>query len=349
MKILKYIFFFIVLTVIALTVFIATQNSNYTISKEKEINLPKQTIFNYLNDLKNYEQWQVFNEETTTFTLDSITKGKDAEIHWKNSSIKNLNVYPNDSLIQNLNQNEIESKLKWSLKSTKKGTLVTLNIEGQMDFMTKFKALFQGGIEKINGPIFEKTLNNINHHIIEEYTKFSIKNEGIVLINETFFIKQMIRCTAENLGEQIFQTMKNMKVFCKENDLKINGNPFTVFESIDFSSGLINYAVCLPITTEIFTNDASDISGGKSESFYAFKTILTGDYSHSDKAWSENKKGITDNKLTLKNSSKPISIYKKSILDSNRPSEWITEILTPVNETVIYIPEASNDSIASAQ
>lgn len=349
MKILKYIFFFIVLTVIALTVFIATQNSNYTISKEKEINLPKQTIFNYLNNLKNYQQWQVFNEKTTAFTLDSISKGKDAEIHWKNSSIKNISVSPNDSLAQTLDQNNVVSKLKWSLKSTKKGTLVTLKVEGQMDFMTKFKALFQGGIEKINGPIFEKTLNNINYHLIEEYTKFNIKNEGIVLINETFFIKQMIRCTAENLGEQIFQTMKSMKLFCEENNLKINGNPFTVFESINFSSGLINYAVCLPITTEIFTNEASDISGGKTESFYAYKTILTGDYSHSDKAWSENKKGIIDNKLTLKSSIIPISIYKKSILDSNRPSEWITEILTPVNETVIYIPETSNDSITSIQ
>lgn len=50
MKILKYIFLFIVLTVIALTVFIATQNSKYTLSNSKEINLPKHTVFNYLND-----------------------------------------------------------------------------------------------------------------------------------------------------------------------------------------------------------------------------------------------------------------------------------------------------------
>ena len=113
MKILKYIFFFIVLSVISVTVFIATQNNNYSISKEKEINLPKHTVFNYLNNLKNYEQWQVFNEETTPFTLDSISKGKDAEIHWKNSSIKITDVFPSDSLILNLNQDDIESTLKW--------------------------------------------------------------------------------------------------------------------------------------------------------------------------------------------------------------------------------------------
>lgn len=349
MKILKYIFFFIVLTVIALTVFIATQNSDYTISKEKEINLPKHTVFNYLNNLKNYEQWQVFNEETTSFTLDSIYKGKDAEINWKNSSLKIANLFPNDSLIQNLNQDDIESTLKWKLKSTKKGTLVTLEVEGKMDFITKFKALFQGGIENINGSIFEKTLNSINHHLIEEYTKFTVKNEGIILNNETYFIKKMISCTAENLSEQIFDTMKSMKLFCEENDLKINGNPFTVFESINFSSGIVTYDVCLPITTEIFTNDGSDITGGKTESFHAYKTTLTGDYSHSDKAWRENKKGINENKLTVKSSIKPISIYKKSILDSNKPSEWVTEILTPVNESVIYIPETTNDSIPSVK
>src|SRR5690606_2245533 len=101
----------------------------------------------------------------------------------------------------------------------------------------------------------------------------------------------------------------------------------------------VNYSVCLPITTQIFTNEDSDIIGGKTESFYAYKTFLTGDYSHSEKAWLKNKEAITINKLTINDKIKPISIFKKTILDSNKPSEWITEILTPVNESVIYIPE----------
>lgn len=347
MKIVKYILLLLVLAVIALTVFIATQSSDYKISKSKEIELPRHTVFNYLNDFKNFEQWQAFNEGASSFKLDSLTKGSNAGISWNNNHLKNDNVYANDSLIQTLTRSEGTSHVKWTLNTSTKGTNLLLEVSGEMDFITKFKSFFLGGIDKINGAVYEKTLNNINHHLIEEYSKFNIKNEGIVLINETYYIKQIVNSNIDELGDKIFTSMKTMKIFCEQNDLKVNGDAFTLFENINFSTGDVNYWVCLPITTEIFTNEASDITGGKLESFYAYKTILTGDYSHSDKAWDENKKGLVENKLTTNFKAKPISIYKKSILESNKPSEWITEILTPVNESVIYKPEVVNDSLTN--
>lgn len=347
MKIVKYILLLLVLAIISLTVFIATQSSDYKITKSKEIELPRHTVFNYLNDFKNFEQWQVFNEGASNFKLDSISKGNNGGITWNSNHLKNISTYPNDSLVQNLTHGDVASNFKWILKTTPKGTLLTLDISGKMDFITKFKAFFLGGIDKMNGALYEKTLNNINHHLIEEYSKFTIKNEGIVLINETFYIKQTVSSEIDELGDKIFTSMKTMKTFCEENDLKINGDPFTLFESINFKSGKVDYSVCLPITSEIYTNEGSDIMGGKIESFYAYKTILTGDYSHSDKAWNENKKGLTENNLTTNFKFKSISIYKKSILDSNKPSEWITEILTPVNESVIYKPETKNDTLVT--
>lgn len=349
MKILKYIFLLIVLATIALTVFIATQSSSYSITKSINIKLPKNIVYNYINDFKNFEQWQVFNQSNVSYQLDSLTKGKNAGLKWNANSIKNIAVYPNDSLVQQLIQDDSQTLLKWNLKGADKETRVTLTVSSKMDFVTKFKAFFQGGPEKIIGPFFEKYLKNLNYHLIEEYTKFEIKNEGIATIKETFYIKQIVSCNLNELGEKIFNTMKSMQDFCIENNLVINGDPFTIFENIDFNTGRINYAVCLPITTEIFTSDGSDITGGKIEAFYAYKTVLIGDYSHSDKAWVANKKAISENKLTPNENSRAISIYKKSILDTNKPSEWITEILTPVNESIIYIPEVTNDTINTIQ
>lgn len=345
MKIFKYIFFFILLSAISLTVFIATQNSNFTITKSKEIQLPKRMVFNYLSELQNVEQWQVFNESNTSYSIDSLSKGKNAKISWKNGSLQNIDIFPTDSLFQELHLNGENTKLKWFLETKQNHTLLTLEANGKMDFITKIKSFFMGGIEKTEGLIYDKVLNSINHNITEEYKEFEIKNEGIVLIKEQFYIKQIVSSTLENLGEQIFNSMNNMKRFCNENDLKISGDPFTIFEKIDFKSGKIDYAVCLPITTEIFTNDESDITGGKMESFYAYKTSLLGDYSHSDKAWKENNNKIVENKLTKNLNFKPISIYKKNLLDTYQPSQWITEFLTPVNESVIYIPETKNDSL----
>lgn len=349
MKIFKYIFFFIVLSAISLTVFIATQDSTFTISKSKEIDLPKRTVFNYLSELKNVEQWQVFNESKLNFAIDSLSKGKNAKISWNNNSLQTIELFPTDSLTQVLNLNGETSNLKWILKSNGKNTLVSLVVDGKMDFLTKFKSFFLGGIEKIEGPIYDKTLNSLNHNITEQYKTFEIKNEGIVLVKEQFYIKQIVSGTLENLGEQIFESMNNMKRFCNENDLKMSGDPFTIFEKIDFKSGKIDFAVCVPITTEIFTNQESDITGGKFESFYAYKTTLKGDYSHSDKAWKENNTKIVEHKLTKNTNFKPVSVYKTNILDTSKASEWITEFLTPVNESVIYVPETTNDSLQITQ
>jgi len=345
MKILKYIFFLTILTCIALTVFVATQDSNFSIVNSKEIKLSKKTVFNYINDLKNFEQWQSFNIDSKSITYDSITKGENAKINWKSDYLKNIKTNPNDSLVQRIKINNTESELIWKLNTSNKSTILTLEVQGKMDFITKFKALFLGTNQAIDTKLYEDFLNNINHHLVEEYSKFDVKNENISLIEETFYIQQNISCKTENLGEHIFTSIKQLKEFCNENNLVINGDAFTIFEGVDFTSGQIEYKVCLPITTEIFTNQESDIIGGKTETFYAYKTTLIGDYSHIDKAWSENSKGINDNKLTRNANVKSVSVFKKTILDTNKPSEWITELLTPINESVIYTPEIINDSI----
>ena len=53
MKILKYLFLLLLLSLVALTVFVATQKGIFSVERSKVINSPKATVYNYVNDFRN--------------------------------------------------------------------------------------------------------------------------------------------------------------------------------------------------------------------------------------------------------------------------------------------------------
>jgi hypothetical protein len=55
MKILKYLFLLLLLLSVGGSVFIATQKSNFTTVKSIVIKTPKTSVYNYLNDNKNFK------------------------------------------------------------------------------------------------------------------------------------------------------------------------------------------------------------------------------------------------------------------------------------------------------
>src|SRR5690606_19509085 len=111
----------------------------------------------------------------------------------------------------------------------------------------KFKLFFQGTPDKVIAPLFLEGLTNIDKNITESLKNFSIKNEGMTLIPEMFYIKQTIESDIENLGDKIFQSMEHMNNFAKNFELEPYGSPFTVFENINMLSGNVRYSVCMPI------------------------------------------------------------------------------------------------------
>ena len=341
MKIVKYIFILIILGIISLSVFVATKDGAYHITHEKNSDFASNNVYKYIADLRNYEQWNP--EDGKEIKVDSIYKGLKAKASSSHTSIEITKVEPNQLIEFTLIQNGNETKNKITLsKAEEQVTKITLDTEGTLSFFEKFKALFLGGAESIVGAPYEKILNNINFHLKEELEKFEVKSEGIVLVNETYFIQQLIVTKIENLGDKVFESMENMTNFVKMNDfIKIAGKPFTYFGQMNVNSGEVEYYVCLPVDKEIFTSEGSDITFGKIPAHYAYKSILTGDYTHSDKAWNKNNEDITSKKLTYNYNVKSRAIFTKSILDSHRPSEWITEMLTPINESVIPIIEST--------
>ena len=57
MRIVKYLFLLFLLSLVALSIFIATQKGEFRVEKSMIINSQKSTAFSYANELKNWEDW----------------------------------------------------------------------------------------------------------------------------------------------------------------------------------------------------------------------------------------------------------------------------------------------------
>ena len=70
MRILKYLILLIILIAIAITVFIGTSDGTFSVKKDYTVSLPKSTLFHYVNDYQNWEEWLELPEKggTSKFT-----------------------------------------------------------------------------------------------------------------------------------------------------------------------------------------------------------------------------------------------------------------------------------------
>ena len=118
--------------------------------------------------------------------------------------------------------------------------------------------------------------------------------------------------------------------FVAQNEIKITGLPFIVFDNKKLPQNKISFAMCVPVEEEILTTEGSDISGGHFDEFLAIKTILTGDYSHKKEAWAKTVNYVKKEKLIEDVSGKYIEIYKVSLPKERKPSKWVTEIYAPI-------------------
>jgi hypothetical protein len=339
MKILKYIFLLIILLSVGGSVFIATQKSNFKITKAIVINSPKSSVFNYINDYKNWQNWYVWEKDLSAIKLiySNKTSGAGSYYYWTGTDgigkTSTVFVKENDTISQKTDFNSSLSESSWTLKDTIGKTKVTYTSNGEMPFMFKIYAFLNGGIEKILGERIEKSLVNLDRSLDYEIHTFSIKPNGIVIKKSSFYLHQTINCKISKLNYNLNIIIPNLITFTKENNLKLNGKPFVIYNSYDVNKGITNISVCVPIKNKIFTSSGSDISCEELEAFAAFKTTLIGDYSHREVAWKKATDYLLKDKQ-IQNKSIPIlEIVTKGLSEVKRPSKL---------ETTIYIAIQSN-------
>jgi effector-binding domain-containing protein/uncharacterized protein YndB with AHSA1/START domain len=351
MRIIKYIFLLLVLVFVAVAVFVATEKGDFDITKTKVIRSPRTVVFNYVNDYSNWQNW--WENPGTDFTYTNVTAGKGASFSWdgsdSNGSMQTFSVKENDSIHQKMEMDGMPGEVFWTFKDTTGGTKVTWRVKGKIGFMPKIYAALKGGANRVIGIMYEKSLDKLDKTLDYEINTYKIKVDGITEKPGNYYLHQNITSTIANMPKNMRIMMSELIYFFRKNKIPMYGKPFVSYDYYDKSKGISKFSVCIPVREEIFIAPGSDIMSGKSASFRALKTTLTGDYSHLDEAWDKTYDYIGKNNLQITEGGKYIEVYKVAKENVKNPSKWVTEIYIPIQaEAIAPAPTTIVPAIQSA-
>ncbi|MFV8332532.1 SRPBCC family protein [Flavobacterium sp. GSP14] len=343
MRILKYLFLLLLLSFVALSIFVATQKGDFTVEKSQIINSPKSTVFNFINDYRNWEDFSSWITEDPEMKImfPEKTIGTGASFSWEgkqgSGDIVTIYAKENDSISQKMNFNGATSTVFWSFKDTIGGTKITWKTIGKMSFRMKVSTIFDGGMNKILGETYEKSLANIDKTLDFELNSFAVKVNGIVKKLGTFYLRQTFTSEISKVVKNASIVFPKLITFCEQNNIELNGKPFIIYHTYNETNGLTKLSICVPIKNQILTSSGSDILTGKLEPFDALKTTLKGDYSHTKTALDKAKTYINTNNIVVDGAFSHVENFSISKTDVKNPSKWVTEIYIPLKPKVIPI------------
>ena len=344
MRILKYLFLLLLLSLVALSIFIATQKGEFSVEKSKVINSPKSAVYNFVNDAKNWQDWNSLAVEDSliNISLSNKTIGVGSSLTWDgeqgNGDFQTTFVKENDSIIQTMNINGNAAEVSMRFKDTVGGTKISWKAKGKMGFMYKVLTTFNGGAGKIIGSIFEKSLNNLVKKLDDEINNYSIKVDGLVNHPETFYLAQTFTSEFSKVDKNSGIVFSKITDFCKKNNIVVSGKPFIIYHTYDKIKEITKLSVCIPIKDPIFIIEGSDISSKTLKPFQAVKTTLTGDYSNNKKALDKTEEYLRSKYLNADTAFSHLEIRTIGKNEINNPSKWSTEFYYPIKQKAIAKP-----------
>ncbi len=344
MRILKYIILLLLLIFIGLFVFLSTQDNRFDVEKRIYIKFNKDLIYNYLNDFKNWQQWNTWDQEGNlqNITYSDTTSGISSSYSWSEGKVTSVFSNPSDSLTQKTIFNQYDFVSQMKMKDTIGGTILIWKVNGTLGFKDKILAHLNGGNNTKFEQILTKNLNNLNAVLNQELNIYTINIDKIVAIPNRFFISQNMDVNNDDFSSTVNSSINKLYKFLNNSNTLPGGSPFIKYNSI--SGTKKNISICIPIKEEIFIAEDSDIFVGNIEGYSALKVILTGDYSHRSEAIIKANEYIAQNNLSVDIEKKIIDIYKESYATGKSPSQYITEILIPISVIPVSSP-ISRDSL----
>ncbi|NUY79416.1 effector binding domain-containing protein [Flavobacterium sp. MAH-1] len=336
MRILKYIFLLIVLALVGVTVFVATQKGNYEIVSSRVVKSPRSVVYGYVNDFRNWENFIAWakDDASAKFTFPAVTSGKGGSASWKSGDgegkIATYFAKDNDSLFQKMEFNGSPSEISWKFEDVVGGTKVTWKTKGKVNFWYKVQSVAKGGLERMLGAMNEQSLANLDKTLVYEVNTYSISENGTVYKSGSKFLKKTILSTIANAPKNMRIMLSKMQFFFRKNDISAYGKPFILYHSYDTANGLTRFSVCMPVKDEIRTAPGSDISFGEFDAMKSIKVTLNGDYSHRPEAWQRASDYISKAKLERDPNIRVIEVLNKNIEDTKSPSKWVTHIYFPI-------------------
>jgi len=329
MKFLKYLGLLVLLVIVLYLVacFFGPQNFNLTASKK--IDAPPAVVFNLVNDIKKWEEWNVWNLQDTGMVVSysDQTYGVGAKSTWTESENGNgtqeiIESVANEKIRTQLNFEGWDANNFANLTFTPNGqsTDVSWDFEGtDLPFLMRGMMLrAKSGMRKS----YKKGLNNIAqiaeervNNLYNNYTinRISAPERNFVMSRQEVKVTSIQQFYATNLGALFGKV--------QEAGANMNGMPCGLFFRMDERSGNIDMAAAIP------TKEAVSIADAQSyhlEPKKALQIDYYGDYSEIASAHNAVEEFLRDRGYF-----QDVPIIEEYVTDPGTekdPSKWLTKI-----------------------
>lgn len=344
MKILKYFFLLILIVIVGGAIYIATLDNSYEVTRTKIIKAPIEVVYNNVNDYKNWPSWSPWLEKDTLaqLTYSDITFGKDAFFSWKSENKDvgegSMTTVGSESF-KSINQRikfmapwESESDVYWSFISVKEGTEVTWAMKGEMAFGEKAFMAFNGGMDKVIGPDYEKGLAKLDTVLQENMNRFTINVNGVTTHSGGYYIYKTGSCKIDEFQSKMNEMMPQIEMYVEKNNISTAGSAFSLYHKLDMENDAIIFSCAVPVTEKVITDAESGLLTGMLKPFEAIKITLQGDYKNIEAAWAEGLKYIKASTFEENQIIPSLEVYPTNPVFVPNPADWITEIYIPVKQ-----------------
>ncbi len=344
MKILKYLFFLILIVVIGSAIYFATKDGSFNVAKTKTINAPAEVIYNNVKDFKNWQTWGPWMTEDENMEINYAekTEGEGASYSWKSEemgdgSMKTTRVIPNKEIEQKIAFNtpmgDSESDVYWKFEEgeSPNTTKVTWGMKGEQSFIEKvFMSFGSEDFETMLGTMFNQGLSNLDNVVTEEMKKFTINVDGIAQHGGGYYMYNSTSAKMSDIGDKMGAMMGQVMGYMEANNIPMAGKPFTLYNLIDEANGTVIFSACIPIRDRVITPEGSTVVSGFMEPVSALKTTLKGNYTNLQKAYDQAKAYMSQNGIQPHPTAKIFEVYVTDPEEVPNPSNYVTEIYMPV-------------------
>lgn len=337
MKALKFILLLLLILIIGFSIYVAVQPNDFNFKRSRTINAPVSLLYNEVNDFKNWPDFSPWIEQEPDANLSygDVTSGENASYSWNGEilgegSMTTLSTKEDESISQKINfikPFEAESNIDWFFKPTDSGTVVTWEMKGKQDFMTKLFTTFAGSIESETGPAFERGLFKLDSIVQEDMKRYSVEVNGVTEYGGGYYLYKTTNANSQNISAKMGENFGAIMMFMGKNGIKQSGMPLTVYN--DMSSANVIMSNGIPVKERIEVPADSDVSINFIPNIKVLKTTLKGNYTNLPKAWEATMKHLAENNLE-QSEEKPFEIYTTDPGNYPNPADWVTEIYIPI-------------------
>jgi len=351
MKILKYLFFLILIIVIGGAIYFGTKDGSYDVSDSKIIDAPIEVVFNKVNEYKTWENWGPWKNEDPTmrFSYAEKTSGEGASYSWEgemSGSMQTTKVIPNSEIQQELTLNtpagERNSQVYWLFEEVEGGTKVTWGMKGDHPMIDKI--YYEFGDMDFNATMHDmniKGLEGIAEAVQNDMKEYTVNVDGVNQYGGGFYMYNTTASKQTYVLKKMESMFAQVKGYMEQNKIPASGNPFILYNAMDDLNNTVIFSAAVPVRDRVITPEGSPIISGLLEAGTAVKTTLKGNYTNLSEAYSAAKKYINENNFQQDPNARTFEVYVTNPEETPNPAEWITEIYIPI----ILQTEAVEDSL----